>query len=438
MLVFISDLHFVDGSAGEHNVPKKAFEGVFEDLATYAKDAKARTVKIVYLGDIYDLVRTEMWFDTPKDQRPWAEDEDKPEIEQHANKIFDAIIQKNRETFEFLKGDLGFPKKFSVERIYVAGNHDRLCAKYPSLLKKAREFLGIPPDANQNLHYYHDPEYGVFARHGHEWDPFNYEGGETYTHDDYIKVPIGDPITTELVAKLPFTIMKKVEEKKGMLDEQERKALKRNLQEIENVRPLSATIKWLFYQVRSQKKELRDLIEASVDKVIEEFNQIKFVDKWIKKHDRWMVPDEADKLQAVLFFLRNLRIEKVEKVLPAVEKVQDIFGDKDPFIEAAQREFLQLDSNIYYVLYGHTHEPIQVPIQVVDTFDGRQRELVYINTGTWRTRHREASVRGFISWKTLTYTILYNKKEDLASGQKEKPFPTFETWTGALKETWLG
>ncbi len=32
MLIFISNLHFVDGSAGEHNVPADAFRIFFEDI----------------------------------------------------------------------------------------------------------------------------------------------------------------------------------------------------------------------------------------------------------------------------------------------------------------------------------------------------------------------------------------------------------------------
>ena len=36
MLVFISDLHFADGTAGEHNLSSQAFEYFFDDLAAIA------------------------------------------------------------------------------------------------------------------------------------------------------------------------------------------------------------------------------------------------------------------------------------------------------------------------------------------------------------------------------------------------------------------
>jgi hypothetical protein len=38
MLIFISDLHFVDETTGKHNIPTRAFDGVFEDLKKYNGD----------------------------------------------------------------------------------------------------------------------------------------------------------------------------------------------------------------------------------------------------------------------------------------------------------------------------------------------------------------------------------------------------------------
>jgi hypothetical protein len=56
-------------------------------------------------------------------------------IAEHAELIFDTIIAKNRATFDLLKSGLkqGFDLPFEPERIYVPGNHDRLCNKYPML-----------------------------------------------------------------------------------------------------------------------------------------------------------------------------------------------------------------------------------------------------------------------------------------------------------------
>ena len=55
MLVAMSDIHFVDGTAGEHNLPFSAFESVFlADVASLAKKKGAKEIKILLLGDIID------------------------------------------------------------------------------------------------------------------------------------------------------------------------------------------------------------------------------------------------------------------------------------------------------------------------------------------------------------------------------------------------
>ena len=429
MLIFISDLHFVDGSAGEHNVPVDAFKIFFEDIAKTCdwlvkKGRKIEEIKIVFLGDIFDLLRTEMWFEYPVNERPWGNDEAK--IEAHANTIFDAIIKKNQDTFDLLKSDLKneFNLPVEPERIYVPGNHDRLCNKYKSLRDKICYWLKIPPRTTPFEHYFEDVNYGVFARHGHEFDKFNYEGSISYQYEDYMRVPIGDPITTELAAKLPWKLMQKDEIKK--LPKPQQEALKRNFQEIENVRPFSATLEWLLYQVK-KNPTLKEVIEDTVDEVVKEFNQLDFVKKWYDHHDKWYdFWDEADKIQSVLFLLEKFKIFSSEKLMPLLERVKKHF-EKNDLLEAAIKEYAHLDNRIRYIVYGHTHVPVQISLQVVESPAGSKAH-VYLNTGTWRTRyHKCKEGLGFIGWKNLTYIVFYRKEE------RKLDFPTFETWTGTLK-----
>lgn len=73
MLIAISDIHFVDGTAGEHNLPFSAFDSVFlSDIASLAKEKEAKEVKLLLLGDIVDVIRSTQWFDVDPEDRPWG------------------------------------------------------------------------------------------------------------------------------------------------------------------------------------------------------------------------------------------------------------------------------------------------------------------------------------------------------------------------------
>ena len=430
MLIFISDLHFVDGTAGEHNVPTDAFRIFFEDIAGTAdwliQDGREiEEIKLVFLGDTFDLLRTDMWFDYPETERPWGSSEAR--IEENANIIFDAIINKNQATFDLLSSPLKdeFDLPVEPERIYLPGNHDRLCNKYQSLREKVCRSMGIPLRTTPFDHSFQDVDYAVFARHGHEYDKFNYEGSVSYDYQDYMRVPIGDPITTELVARLPWKIMQNKKIKK--LPKKEQEALRRNFQDIENVRPFSAVIEWLLYQVK-KSLWLKDVIEDSVDEVIKDFEQLKFVKQWYKHHDKWNdFWDEADKIQSVLFILKKFKIFPMEKLMPYLARVSSRFAEDDN-LKAAADEYAHLDNRIRYIVYGHTHEAKQVAVRVIED-PNEPKEQVYLNTGTWRTRYfRTTEDLGFIGWKNLTYVSFFKK------GERGTDVPIFETWTGTLKK----
>jgi hypothetical protein len=137
--------------------------------------------------------------------------------------------------------------------------------------------------------------------------------------------------------------------------------------------------------------------------------------------------DEADKIQSVLFLLEKFRLFPLEKLMPLLDRVR-IHFTKDEHIDAAASEYAHLDSRIRYVVYGHTHDPLQAALRV--SYDSVEpNEYVYLNSGTWRTRYYK-SKKGlsFIGWKNLSYVVFYKKEE------RELNTPTFETWTGTLKK----
>lgn len=446
MLVFISDLHFVDGSAGEHNPPTKAFEYFFEDLVSIAgkESNRIKEIKIVLLGDMFDLLRTEEWFPYDANERPWGDDEGK--IKTHAKEILAKILshRENVQTFQTIRDGIKNLRdncqQFAQCRLesaprlfYIPGNHDRLVNKYKSLRVEVCKCLGIPKKwhdpADPFPHIYDDLRYGVFARHGHEFDIFNYESGASYTLPDYERVPIGDPITTELVARLPYEADLYLQGQ-GM-PPKEREPIKARLQEIENVRPLSAVIEWLLYRVRQEEEPVvQQAIESAIDKAIGLFNGLNYVKLWFERHDRWGF-DEADKIQIFLSLLTKLKLSTMDSFMHLVGKVKSMgFFAKDNLREAAPRELSRLDSRFRYVVYGHTHEPLVAALRSDPPLVGdfRPMEKVYLNTGTWRSRYYQADVdHSFMSWKNMTFVIFY--REDERIGRKAD----FETWTGTLK-----
>ena len=110
----------------------------------------------------------------PEDERPWGDINMKGAIiEAHANRVMDDIIANHKNTFDFLRDGLNTLLGQEIEKIYIPGNHDRLCHVYETSREKVSSILGIP-GSNSFPHAYDDMQYGnkyrVFARYGHEFD----------------------------------------------------------------------------------------------------------------------------------------------------------------------------------------------------------------------------------------------------------------------------
>ena len=245
MIVFISDLHFVDETAGKQNIPTSAFKLFLSDIKTHSEKTKNKNkkLKIVFLGDIFDLLRTEEWFREKEEDKPWGNNT--KNMKKRAKIILDKIAEKNKDTFNlFSKQNLenGF-KDNHIETIYIPGNHDRLCWMIDELKEKVIELLALSANNKDNFkHSFSDIKHGVYATHGHIFDKFNYEGRPSYTDLDYGLVPIGDPITTEILAKIPCKLIKNIKSK-NILSSEDIIRLKYNFREIGNIRPFYATLK---------------------------------------------------------------------------------------------------------------------------------------------------------------------------------------------------
>jgi UDP-2,3-diacylglucosamine pyrophosphatase LpxH len=474
MLVAISDIHFVDGTAGEHNLPFSAFESVFlSDVASLAKEKNAREVKLLLLGDMFDVIRSTKWFDVDPEDRPWGtrglKDIPSPPkrsiTEKQCLKILgrvaqrsmakeeppdslprDTILSKNWKTFKLLR-ELEehlaewCGRRIPVQIIYVPGNHDRLCNLYPSVRDALRDMLGLTvthdsvdgdPDTEWWYRYiYGDRDHGVYAMHGHQYDVWNFGGGNDRGRDGHLQVPIGDVFTTEFAVKIPW-MLDSLREKYPEITEE----LVESTRDIDNVRPLSSVMEWIYYRLKEEDHgKFREAFDEVFDRVIKELLDNKLVSQWRSPHTHI---DEALRLASSrwLSWLPKGLVDALdaEDLLPLVMGMTGGPDDpeKDPYTIAAYGESIWRENrDIQFILYGHTHMPVQ---RALDGQGGR--EVFCINTGTWRTRiHKTVGLDkapDFADLKQMTYTIIYRKDEDTRG--KEPQTLSFDIWTGTKKK----
>lgn len=471
MLVVISDLHFVDGTAGQHNLPAEAFRTIFlNDIVSLARDKGATELKVLLLGDIPDLLRSEQWFAEEIADRPWGKNglqdivslRPGSRTEQRCLKILGqlpadgrpesvatpSILAANWETFEFFRNlptifcqQLG--RTVPVELIYIVGNHDRLVNLYPSVRDELRKIMGltitsttINGNPNHSWWYLYDfiaPEYALYARHGHEYDPFNFADSRDRSRPGYLNMPIGDLIATEFAVNLPYT-MAGLRSKYPAIDE----TLINNLKELDNIRPTSAILEWFYYRIsRERSWEIRQALDETFDTVIRHFLNLDFVGHWHSPDTYWdelarlfstpflrWLPQSVLKLTSAATLLRLF--------LPIIERSTTANDVVDGYAEAAYQEPIwRNNQQIQFILYGHTHQPLQQPLEGQD-----RREVIYVNTGTWRGRlHRTIpldSAGDFIKLKQMTYATFYHAGED--QDGKKPGTVSCDIWTGHKKK----
>ena len=129
------------------------------------------------------------------------------------------------------------------------------------------------------------------------------------------------------------------------------------------------------------------------------------------------------------FCFEKFRIFSFEKLSGIIDyAISKIGGQND--IEGAIKLFYSLSENIQYVVMGHTHFPLQQSLFLEKQDNGKIRESIYLNTGTWIKNYYECrGGNGFIGWKNINYVIVYTPKEK----PNKYNLPVFETWQGTEK-----
>ncbi len=418
MLIFLSDAHLTDGSSGE-TIKPTAFKIFADQLRKLAETVSPlQEVRLVLLGDIFDIIRSSRWLNTTV--RPW--DTESPDQRKVVQDILNEILTANKSllaVFGELR-DYFNDKSVPFEIDYIIGNHDWLINRYPSCRSLAGTALGIPP-ANNTVFpgELFEPNYRVFARHGDIYDKFNYTGDRNASS-------IGDAIVIELLGRYPRMVEAGLDElaAQGKVEPDERKMISDLMKELDNIRPILDAPSWVIMVKNKIKNEaVRQLIENAWEQCVNDFFKIPF----IKGQDIPFWPDTIDLLQVAL----HLSSHTSKKLLEIVSELKERFfpskieGDyhakafSEPKVRSREANF---------VLYGHTHDQLIIPMDQEPTQTGTVRDKIYFNTGTWRKTWNKVlfdhANREFIGWHVLTYIAIYRPEEN-------GPY-NFEVWNGAL------
>jgi G:T-mismatch repair DNA endonuclease (very short patch repair protein) len=312
------------------------------------------------------------------------------------------------------------------------------------------------PDGEWWFRYdYRHHNYGVQARHGHQFDAWNYGGGhDRNTREAHLQVPLGDVIATEFAVGLVW----EAQQRRDALSE----ALIERLQDVDNVRPLSRLLEWLYYEIE-QHDAYRDELDAIADAATKNLLEVPFVRRWrspLSSFDErlrvipglsgvadWLEkfgapgPDDLGRLVTNApnrwIFNKMLDMTDANTVLQFLLFFLGAQGQRgpdeaDPFLQAAFREHVwRRYPDIHMILYGHTHQPGTWPLEA-----NEEREVLYINTGTWRERIQRTvaldAQADFMTLKQMTYVVVYGAEENggWEGGNKQPDTPSFDMWTG--------
>lgn len=419
MLVFLSDVHLTDGSSGQTIKPTafRIFVENIQKLASSLPEGQPKELRLVLLGDIFDVIRSTRWLKS--EVRPW--DENSPEQEALVRGVLDGIITNNQGCLDQLQDLRTWAKTQGIDYQlqYVIGNHDWLINRYPTCLSMVGKVLGIDGSLPLPEELF-APEYRTFARHGDIYDSFNYMGNRNASS-------IGDAIVIELLNKFPEQAVITLREliSSGQITEEEVQAISTQLKEIDNLRPLLDAPLWVFTQADKSGSEAirRAIINAWVD-CIDAFFKLPF----IRQHDRVFLPDIVDMLEITLRITPDGSESWIKKIIELTEK---FFPERpiDDYVRHAFEEDRVKRGEADYVLYGHTHNYITVPLDQRQLLDGQCRDQIYFNTGTWRKTWNKAQfnhdqITEFIGWHVLTYITIFNPAEN---GDYR-----FEVWNAAL------
>lgn len=455
MLVVISDLHFEEEARAAipgtkppgHNLPSIAFERFAAEVALQAQRNDATRIDLVLAGDIFDLHRTQLWFDDPLRPYPDPVPANSP-LEAKILGILGAIarepsVDASLKVFRrFANGEyLGAPgDPSSVSRLgipvvltYLPGNHDRLLNATPGTRAAAASLLGIPPPADSFPHVFTPPGGSprVLVRHGHEYDRFNFAVDHSSDTPfpsalpaaEYDRPTFGDCVTIDVASRLPHLFRTVHGDAAIAADPAVLTPIYLRLLEFDDVRPQSALLDFLLALPGSPlgADAIWDRLKPVVLRLLDEVSENGFFRDQLSR----LRPGLLDPFRVAL----GLKFWKLGLPLGLARRFADGLksaGSGDGAERFAAREDVIASGAVRFVIAGHTHEPQLAPVGHVA---GEDR--YYVDTGTWRNRLLSPPDRStFERVKSLTYVIVYASDEDPGRSPTPGKDESFDYWSG--------
>lgn len=325
MLIILSDLHFVDGTAGDHNLPLEAYQKAFrmvgidiDRIDHSVKELRRRAIteiRVLFLGDIFDIHRSQRWFESvdgaDAEVRPWGtreeiEDPGDERILRKTRGILRTMIyppppgQPENPTYRGLKAlrkvhaaskffrDIktaiqAIDKSINVAFQYIPGNHDRFLHIDQEARRMVIEALALDHDdpAKPFDRLFQSIDYRVAAFHGHETDLMNFgsdiDKADAFDPRAWGSPSIGEAITIDIVVRIAHDLEKEI----NAIDPSLWSRLETRVQNIDNIRPVGAVFTYL-KELENNNHEYRRILDAEIIKVFDDFTAKKFafVRKW--------------------------------------------------------------------------------------------------------------------------------------------------------------
>ncbi|MGD0339586.1 MAG: hypothetical protein ABSB78_12455 [Bacteroidota bacterium] len=455
MIVLISDVHLTDESTAR-NVHRSAFEILEDEIISNVESKKdINEIKVVLLGDIFDLVRTDYWLRkniAPAD-RPWngiinpstGMNGNKEKVEDQFNKILEGIFDTDacKSFFAMLNNVAKRAKKYNVRDTsvtYVVGNHDRAFNNFESLKNKVKEKLGNVVEI-EFVSVLHDPEYSVLARHGCEWDNDCYSWKfsnnvfkTSYNQFDepvYRIMSLGEVITAELMAGIVYHVSQALANNPSEQDKQFIETIK----EVNNLRPMVEVFRYLDWLTKNGMNKYDDILRQALRKALEATYTSSLAILW-KRYDN-TIPGLLKRTNILVkkgFGFVKTVVLLLHAIYKVWEGIRSIFvGTEDDLVSGAREEWKNNSfENIQYIFYGHTHEARQ------DYIEGKQDGTVklYVNTGTYLPLIQECSRdNGYSTAYQMTMAFVYKGSED--HDGKKGDAPSLDIWNGIKRKIYV-